>query len=89
MEVTSDRIDVEADSRMVRAFVVCMVWDVRWRRDSEADNRTVRALVVPVLVEVDRAASGHLPAAVQSEFHIVTVTEPVSTGTTAPRRFVV
>ena len=79
---------MDADSRTVRAFVLCVtgaVGDVLCRRDSEADNRTVRALVVPVLVRLDRAASRHSPAAVQSDGGTVTYTDPVSTGTTAPR----
>ncbi len=61
-----------------------MVGDVLGQGDSEADDRTVRALVVPVLVRLDGAASEHSPTAVQSYCVTVTVTDPVSTGTTAP-----
>lgn len=43
---------------------------------------------MPVLEGLVGAASEHSPAAVQSEGATVTVTEPVSTGTTAPSVFV-
>ena len=91
----SSAIDADADSRIVRAFVVCVgdavgevLGDGLWYGDSEADNRTVKALVVPVLVGLVWAASEHSPAAEQSVKVVVTVTDSVSTGTIAPWLFV-